>query len=415
TYVGDVTSGSEKQYFVDCNDAVCSTGSVVSLPDGSDADASVPRFRTAIQCLTSVNCKFAYYEGTASVNPTVQFADCDVTNCFPSVTGTVTYDNASSSNTNPDSSTLSWSHTTTTSANRILIVGVALRNNTAVSSITYNGTNLTKIRSDFETTFNDARSELWYMVNPDTGTNTVAITAASSTTIEGGAVTYSGVNTADPLINNNGANSAGTIGTTATVNLTSAPGETVVDSVSLQSANTSLTVGGGQTQRVNLVGTAGALGMSQEVGADTTTMSWTFTTSDYWTISTVGIRSLTYAPWSNETGVESVSLTYDSSNGDLYAHIIKDTSDKAYWKSTDAATISWSAATDYGWTTGTLNQISAPETSAGTTGIGVVLHEATNSNYEFAALPENLWFLIIGFPLGTIYYKKKRYQKLECN
>ena len=86
TYVGNLTSGSEQLYFVDCDDAggLCTSGSVVALPG--------PRFQAALKCVdsagaaSSTNCKFAYYEGTAATQPTVMFTDCDVTNCFPTST-----------------------------------------------------------------------------------------------------------------------------------------------------------------------------------------------------------------------------------------------------------------------------------------------------------------------------------------
>lgn len=77
TYRGDVAASNDLVYFVDCDNATCTSGSVIEMPG--------PRYEAAIQCLTSVNCKFAYYEGTAGSNPTVKFADCDVTNCFPTV------------------------------------------------------------------------------------------------------------------------------------------------------------------------------------------------------------------------------------------------------------------------------------------------------------------------------------------
>lgn len=111
-------------------------------------------------------------------------------------------------------------------------------------------------------------------------------------------------------------------------------------------------------------------------------------------------------PWTGQTAVESVSLTYDSTNSDLFAHIIKDTSDQAYFKSSDASTISWSDEYSYAFTAGDLNDISAPETSAGTTGIGVVLRQGTN--FEFATLPERLWLLLGLAPFLPGWVRRRR-------
>ncbi len=94
-------------------------------------------------------------------------------------------------------------------------------------------------------------------------------------------------------------------------------------------------------------------------------------------------ESLT-APWSSETNITSVSLTYDSTNTDLYASIIKDSSEQAYYKSTDSTTISWSSETSWAFTAGDLGHISASERAAGTGQVGVVLRQ--NANFEFAKL-----------------------------
>lgn len=186
--------------FVDCDDVDCNPGSVIAF-----LTLTAPRFSGAIQCLTSTNCKFSYYKGTDLTNPTVRFADCDVTNCFPSVT--------------------------------------------------------------------DA--------------------------------------------------------------------------------------------------------------AD---------------------------PWTGQTNVTSVSLSLDTTNNRLYAHVIKDTSEQAYFKDTAKATISCGAETSYGFTAGDLGHISAPESGAGTSQIGVVLRQGVN--FEFAVVPENLWMFLLTMPFwpkvfGKIKRKKK--------
>jgi cellulose synthase/poly-beta-1,6-N-acetylglucosamine synthase-like glycosyltransferase/transposase-like protein len=110
------------------------------------------------------------------------------------------------------------------------------------------------------------------------------------------------------------------------------------------------------------------------------------------------------SPWTSETNVLGVALTYDSSNSDLYAHIVKDASEQAYFKGTDAGTISWSSETSYGFTTGDISNISAPMSGAGTSEIGVVLRQ--NSNFEFAPLPESWQYLLISTVLALIILKK---------
>jgi len=279
SYVGDLTSGTEKLYVVDCDAAACDSGSVISLPG--------PRFKGAISCVdtsgvaSSTNCKFAYYEGTASTNPTVQFADCDMTNCFPSATsltapygGSIAFDVASSAG-NTNQSSLSWSHTTTSSsANRLMLVGVGVWADTPqpVSSVTYNGVNLTFLGSD--TASGGASLWLYGMVNPATGTNTVTVNFSA---INGGnqmgiALTWTGIDQSHPW---GTFASARANSTTPSVNVTSASGETVVDVVVDTSVDGTLTVDASQTERQRITEGAGRTAMSSEAASGSpVTMSW---------------------------------------------------------------------------------------------------------------------------------------------
>lgn len=66
------------------------------------------------------------------------------------------------------------------------------------------------------------------------------------------------------------------------------------------------------------------------------------------------------APWTSETNVLGVSLTYDSGATDLYASIIKDASEQAYYKTTDTSSISWSSETSFDFTPGDVSDLSMP-------------------------------------------------------
>jgi hypothetical protein len=172
-----------------------------------------------------------------------------------------------------------------------MLVGVSLdpQQNETVSSVTYNGTSLTFVGS--ATYSNDARVEIWQLVAPDTGTNNVVITFSDRLTYGAvaGVMTFTGVDQITPLGTFVGASdsSAGP----ATVDVSSATNELVFDTVSCETC-TSLTVGGGQTQRWNLSQSGqSAMGAgSTEPGAATVTMSWTLGSSDYWAIGAVPIK-----------------------------------------------------------------------------------------------------------------------------
>src|SRR3972149_3113909 len=76
-------------------------------------------------------------------------------------------------------SSLTWSHTvTSTGADRILVVGVSIRNGSSqtVSSVTYNGVAFPPVLGGVATNGTVLRNELWYLLNPATGTNNVVVT-----------------------------------------------------------------------------------------------------------------------------------------------------------------------------------------------------------------------------------------------
>jgi hypothetical protein len=98
---------------------------------------------------------------------------------------------STSSAGNTGINSLSWPHTCS-GTNRILFVALNL-NNTAVgiTSVTYNGVSMTNI--DNITSGSSIRTLLYYLINPTSGTNTVAMTTNNGNiVIEGVAASYTG-------------------------------------------------------------------------------------------------------------------------------------------------------------------------------------------------------------------------------
>lgn len=87
------------------------------------------------------------------------------------------------------------------SGNRILIVGVAVRNSGAppqtVTSVTYAGTPLSRIGQVQNGT--NARAELWWQANPPTGNNPVVVTLSASGRAAAVAMSFSGVSQVAPV------------------------------------------------------------------------------------------------------------------------------------------------------------------------------------------------------------------------
>lgn len=209
----------------------------------------------------------------------------------------VTFDAASSANTGSSTSgTLTWSHPVTSSgANRILVVGVTIRNDQSqtVSSINYGGSNLSLIQTAAKA--KDVRVELWYLKNPPVGTNNVVVTLAGSkkACFAAGAMSYTGVNQTTPFGTPVTSNKTGT---SISINVASAAGEVVVDVAGKQYNSDSFTAGVGQTARWtdktwnstlknNVTG-----GGSEKPGAATVTMLWNSTTSRSWAIVAVPLK-----------------------------------------------------------------------------------------------------------------------------
>jgi hypothetical protein len=180
---------------------------------------------------------------------------------------------------------LTWAHTVgAAGANRILIVGIGFDPRGAtVTGVTYGGQPLTLIGGVSATS---SRVELWRIVAPLTGTNNVVVTGTGAKEKIAGATSWTGVHQTTPL--GTAAFATGT-SITPTVNVTSATGDVVVDTV-MAVDTASLTVGAGQTQRWNVALGDYMGGGSSEPGAATTTMSWTLSGSFTWSIGAVPLK-----------------------------------------------------------------------------------------------------------------------------
>lgn len=186
---------------------------------------------------------------------------------------------------------LTFKHTIPTfGQNKILIVSLGIRTNVAVSSVTFNGDALVQ-----EATVGTApKSEIWYLLNPDSGEHDVVVTLASATSLTAGARSYLYVDQDDPL--GIVASTSGT-GTSASINVTGYTGETVIDSFAKQGASTdNLVMGAVQTSQIlQSVGTTTSMqgAGSYEPGIASTTMSWTWTNSRAYAIMGVAIKPAT--------------------------------------------------------------------------------------------------------------------------
>lgn len=170
---------------------------------------------------------------------------------------------------------LTWSHTVASGATLIVVgVGAYYYEDPTITSVTFNGDALTLI-TDFGSHggLDEAHAWGYYRTNPDITAGNVVVTFGA--TIDygmAGAISFKGTNT------------GGQFDTVVTeqdcsINVSSASGDWVFDVIA--SDDNSLTVGSGQTERVNfVVATDYSFAMSTEGGAASVTMDWTSCTGE---------------------------------------------------------------------------------------------------------------------------------------
>ncbi|MEO2018106.1 MAG: DUF4347 domain-containing protein [Fuerstiella sp.] len=198
---------------------------------------------------------------------------------------------ASSNGTTLDQASKTVSHTTS-GTNRLMLVSVTMDpHGDSVSSITYNGVNLSLV--GVQDTGNHSRSEIWSLVAPDTGTHdvVVSLTGTLHKGVTVGVMTFTEVDQVTPLLNFTGSSGDSS---TASTTVTSANDDLmfgVVDS-HLGSASTP---GAGQTEYFDItIGQSNSSG-TVEAGAASVTTSWTVV-NDKWSVAAVSIQAAPPSP-----------------------------------------------------------------------------------------------------------------------
>jgi len=215
--------------------------------------------------------------------------------------GTVTVDATASGNTGAATNkTLTISHTTGSGQNRLMVVGIGFgspANNTAlggVTNVTYGSTPLARLTRIADSSTR-CQSEIWYLLNPPSGTANLVITMTNNTQqIIAGVTTFSGVNQATPF-GPATTNQVGTAGPTRCTNVvTSAANELVYQLVSWDGNGTSYTItpGTGQTQLWNSSPSTNAVlsGASTKAGSTSSTNWWSINTARRFTCAAVSIK-----------------------------------------------------------------------------------------------------------------------------
>ncbi len=219
----------------------------------------------------------------------------------------ISFDANSDSGYQTAQSTYSWNHTCG-GTDRYLRVGISMLSvaGSSVSSITYNGVALSLLRAKASVS-GAVRAELWELVAPAIGTHSIAVTLSASLDSIGTAISLNGVHQTSPSEGAADATATNVGAADATVNVTTVADNDWVSDI-VASDDTAITVGAGQTQRVNVTGTLGSGALSTEgpkTPAGSVTMSWANVGAlATWTIVAAAVRPIAAAslvtgnPWS---------------------------------------------------------------------------------------------------------------------
>jgi hypothetical protein len=160
--------------------------------------------------------------------------------------------------TSRSSTTTLSSFTVGSGTNRLLLVTVHMEHQTVtVASVTYGGVNLSQVTTSTGST---SRTELWEMVNPNSGSADIVVNlnnARNLSEVMVGAISFTGVDqinpipTTAPVVGGDGGNTYNTISDPIT---TAYANSWVVDAITWNAEDNSVAPNSGQTQTYNVVG-----------------------------------------------------------------------------------------------------------------------------------------------------------------
>lgn len=180
----------------------------------------------------------------------------------------VSFDVSSNSGSQVSVSSFSWNHTVASDAN-LLIVFVHITSNQTISSVTYNSVAMERL--GYIANGTNVSIGLFGLVNPSTGTNSVAVTLGGAITCLGGAMSFKEVNILNPYFQINTKTSS-TDPDTISI---SAPKDGLVAG-GIMVAHSSMTSDAGQTEQYNVaVSTSSAVaGYELTTALALYTLSW---------------------------------------------------------------------------------------------------------------------------------------------
>jgi len=261
----------------------------------------------------------------------------------------IAFDAQSSITQSTTATSISWSHTTGTGSNRLLLVAVGVHVATGtpatVSNVTYGGVSLIQVTTALYSAKDpQVRTYVFGLVNPASGTNTITVNFVAATLSVAGAVTYTGVDQTTPIQTSNTATGAGKA-PSVLVTVTGG-GRWLFGHLGGDEPKTwSITEGAEQTNRWAQEGQFyKGRGSDKSVSAGSQSMSWTLDKTVNYVASAVVINPATPPP----VGHLDIDILVLQSNGTIRTTIatnVANSGDLTSTPTTLSGTYSWSAYT----------------------------------------------------------------------
>lgn len=177
--------------------------------------------------------------------------------------------------------------TVTTGTNPAIMVGVSWTGTTTISTVTYAGVTVPAVTGASGANGTTAHVAIFCLANPTTGSsqNAVVTMSGATTSFAVGVASFLGVNQTTPCAN--GTFASGT-GTSASLTITSATGDVVMDT--LAAGGSSVAVSGGQTLDWHDALAIVDGGGSHVAGASSVTPSWS-QSSAVWAYAAVNVQA----------------------------------------------------------------------------------------------------------------------------
>lgn len=167
----------------------------------------------------------------------------------------ISYVSVGSADNGDGASNITWNHIVGMGANRFMVIGVAIKTVTvSVSNVTVGGQQASFLRSDVRGS--EIRGEVWYLINPSSGSKTITVMLSDVSKADGGSVSYTGVDQTDPIDNHRVVSYGGTnpsISLTTTAN-----NEWIFSNLAISGTATVNAHGSLQVHRYYEVGTGGS-------------------------------------------------------------------------------------------------------------------------------------------------------------